>query len=209
MTIAELLIASAITLTLMGAVLGVTVPLQRVFDTQPEYADMHQRLRAAIDALTKDLLAAAPPLMPYRAGLRKDDPSAGVFYRPDAITLVPIPWDPGAGSHTYYWKGDPSAGTGQLMRYDGGESDLPLMDHVAGLAFAYFDAGGAALPPETLQDGPWFPDDSDIDRFDIDLLKIRRVRVMLRVQAATPTLRRMLPDRTITFDVAPRNANRE
>ena len=102
MTIGELLIASAITLTLMGTVLGVTASLQRIFDTQPEYADMHQRMRAAIDALAKDLLAAAPPVMPYRAGLRKDDPGAGVFYRPDAITLVPIPWDPGAGSHTYY-----------------------------------------------------------------------------------------------------------
>jgi hypothetical protein len=209
MTIGELLIASAITLTLMATVLGVTAPLQRVFDTQPEYADMHQRLRAAIDALAKDLLAAAPPVMPYRAGLRRDDPSAGVFYRPDAITLVPIPWDPGAGSHTYYFKGDLSAGTGQLMRYDGDESDLPLTDHVAALAFAYFDAGGAALAPETLHDGPWFPNDSDVNRFDTDLLKIRRVRVTMRVQAATPALRRMLPDRTITFDVAPRNANRE
>ena len=112
MTIGELLIASAITLTLMGTVLGVTAPLQRIFDTQPEYADMHQRMRAAIDALAKDLLAAAPPLMPYRAGLRKDDPSAGVFYRPDAITLVPMPWDPGAGAHTYYLKERSISGNG-------------------------------------------------------------------------------------------------
>jgi len=209
MTIGELLIASAIALTLMGTVLGVTAPLQRVFDTQPEYADMHQRLRAAIDPLAKDLLAAAPPVMPYRTGLRQDDPSAGVFYRPDAITLVPMPWDPGAGAHTYYFKSDASAGTGQLMRYDGDESDLPLTDHIAGLAFVYFDAGCGALAPETLQDGPWFPSESDIHRFDTDLLKIRRVRVILRVQAATPVLRRMLPDRTVTFDVAPRNANRE
>ena len=209
MTIGELLVASAITLTLMGTVLGVTAPLQRVFDTQPEYADMHQRLRAAIAALEKDLLAAAPPVMPYRAGLRKDDPSAGVFYRPDAITVVPVPWDPGAGAHTYYLKSDPSAGTGQLMRYDGKESDLPLTDHLVGLEFTYFDASGAALAPETFQDGPWFPDDRDINRFDTDLLKIRRVRVTLRVQAATPALRRMLRDRTITFDVAPRNANHE
>jgi len=209
MTIGELLIASAITLTLIGTVLGVTAPLQRVFDTQPEYADMHQRLRAAIDVLAKDLLAAAPPVMPYRTGLRNADPTVGVFYRPDAITLVPMPWDPGAGAHTYYLKSDASAGTGQLMRYDGSESDLPLADHIGGLAFTYFDAGGAALAPEMFQDGPWFPDDNDVNRFDTDLLKIRRVRVMLRVQAATSLLRRMLPDRTITFDVAPRNANRE
>lgn len=209
MTISEVLIASTITLTLMGSVLGVTAPLQRIFDTQPEYADMHQRLRAAIDALAKDLLVAAPPVMPYRAGLRKDDPSAGVFYRTDAITLVPMPWDPGAGAHTYYLKSEPSAGTGQLMRYDGDESDLPLMDHLVGLEFAYFDTGGAPLAPEMFQDGPWFPDDGDINRFDTDLLKIRRVRVTLRVRPATQALRPMLPDHTITFDVAPRNANRE
>ena len=34
MTIGEVLIASAITLTLMGTVLGITAPLQRIFDTQ-------------------------------------------------------------------------------------------------------------------------------------------------------------------------------
>jgi hypothetical protein len=204
----EVLVASAITVTLMGTVLGVVAPLQRLFDTQPAYADMHQRLRGTIDVLTKDLLGAASPVLPYRAGLRHHDPAAGVFYRPDTITLVPMPWDPAGASHTYYLKNDAATGAAQLMRYDGNESDLPLADDIAGLEFRYFGADGAPLAPETFQDGPWFPDASDRHRFDIDLLNIRRVRVTLRVQPV-PHLRRVLPDRAITFDVSPRNLNRE
>ena len=210
MTIGELLIASAITLTLMATVLEMTRPLQRLFDTQPEYADVHQRMRAAVGALTKDLLAAAQPVMPYRAGVRRHDPAVGVFYRSDTITLVPVPGDdPDGRPHTYYLKNDAATGIAQLMRYDGHESDLPLADHVVGLGFDYFGADGAQLAAAAFQDGPWFPDDEDRNRFDMDLLKIRRVRVTLRVQPASAALRRLLPDREIRFDVAPRNLNRE
>src|SRR5689334_637928 len=120
-TLGELLIASAITLTLMGSVVGMTVPLQRLFDTQPEYGDMHQRLRGAVDALTGDLTGAASPVLPYRSGVRRHDPDEGVFYRPDVITLVPAGPDAGWASHTYYVKHDPATGDGQLMRYDGNE----------------------------------------------------------------------------------------
>jgi hypothetical protein len=209
-TIGELLIASAITVTLMGTVLGVMGPLQRLFDTQPEYADVHQRMRASVDALTKDLLAAGSPVMPYRAGVRRHDPAGGVFYRSDTITLVPVPGhDPDGRPHTYYLKNDAAAGSAQLMRYDGHESDLPLADHVAGLEFDYFGADGTQLAAAAFQDGPWFPDDEDRNRFDLDLLKIRRVRVTLRMQPASAALRRLLPDREIRFDVAPRNLNRE
>jgi hypothetical protein len=95
------------------------------------------------------------------------------------------------------------------MRYDGQESDLPLADHVVGLEFDYFGADGTQLAAAAFQDGPWFPDDEDRNRFDMDLLKIRRVRVTLRVQPASAALRRLLPDREIRFDVAPRNLNRE
>jgi len=209
-TIVELLLASAITVTLMATVLGVMGPLQRLFDTQPEYVDVHQRMRASVDAITKDLLAAGPPIMPYRAGVRRHDPAVGVFYRSDTITLVSAPWDDQDGrSHTYYLKNDAATGTAQLMRYDGHESDLPLADRVVGLEFDYFGADGTQLVPETFQDGPWFPDDEDRDRFDTDLLEIRRVRVTLRVQPAPVALRRLLADREIRFDVAPRNLNRE
>jgi hypothetical protein len=209
MTLGELLIAAAISMTLMGTVLGVLRPLQQVFDTQPEYADTHQRMRAAIDAMSRDLLGAASPVMPYRSGLRRHDPDAGVFYRPDTITLVSQPWDSSSSSQTYYLKADAETGMSQLMRYDGGESDLPLADHVVGLSFAYFDAAGAELADGELQDGPWFPDAVDRHRFDVDLLRIRRVRVTLRARTAQPALQGLLPDAEIGFDVTPRNLNRE
>jgi hypothetical protein len=95
------------------------------------------------------------------------------------------------------------------MRYDGTESDLPLADHVTRLEFAYFAADATPLTPEQFSDGPWFPGDEDRNRFDLDVLRIRRVRVTLRVHASPGALRRLLPDREITFDVSPRNLNRE
>jgi hypothetical protein len=208
MTLGEVLVASAITVTLMGTVVGMTGPLQRLFDTQPEIGDMHQRLRGVIDAMTRDLVGAAPPVMPYRTGIRGHDPGLGVFYRSDAITVVPATWDPGATSHTYYVTNDAATGVAHLMRYDGGESDLPLADHITHLEFAYFDEGGVRLEPALFQDGPWFPDERDRNRFDMDLLRIRRVRVTVRVEAAS-ALRPFLPDREVSFDVAPRNLNRE
>ena len=209
MTLSEVLIAAAITLTLMGSVVGMTVPLQRLFDTQPAYGDMHQRLRTAVDSLTRDLAGAGSPVMPYRSGIRQHDPDTGVFYRPGVITLVPAAAEPGDTSHTYYVKRDSASGAGQLMRYDGSESDLPLADHVSRLEFAYFAADGTLLAPAPLTDGPWFPDDEDRNRFDMDVLRIRRVRVTLGVEAPPGVLRRFLPAREITFDVSPRNLNRE
>jgi len=75
-----------------------------------------------------------------------------------------------------------------------------------------------------LTDGPWCPDSNTPNRFDADLLRIRRVRVTVRAQAASVSLRAaagrlfarpgtsrgggmMVPDGYITFDVTPRNLN--
>jgi type II secretory pathway pseudopilin PulG len=80
------------------------------------------------------------------------------------------------------------------------------------------------LPPATLTDGPWCPDAAASSRFDADLLRIRRVRATLRVQAASAALRgpagalffrrgtaraadRYVPDLEVQFDVSPRNLN--
>jgi prepilin-type N-terminal cleavage/methylation domain-containing protein len=87
---------------------------------------------------------------------------------------------------------------------------------------------GAAveIPPALLSDGPWCPDAGARNRFDADLLRIRRVRFTLRVQAAVPSLRgpagvlntnggqsrsagHMVPDLEIQLDVTPRNLNLE
>jgi hypothetical protein len=80
------------------------------------------------------------------------------------------------------------------------------------------------LTQAQLTDGPWCPDAARADRFDADLLRIRKVRVDLRVQAALSALRgpagilftrggtstsstRYLPDQEIRFDISPRNLN--
>jgi hypothetical protein len=84
--------------------------------------------------------------------------------------------------------------------------------------------GQVPLPKAVLTDGPWCPDESKPNRYDADLLRIRRVRVSIRVQVASETLRgpagllfmragtstggnRLIPDQEVKFDVAPRNLN--
>jgi hypothetical protein len=85
-------------------------------------------------------------------------------------------------------------------------------------------AGLSPLPldPAALRDGPWCPDALHVSRFDADLLRVRRVRVRLRVQAAVAAMRGpagrlfsrggtstsadfYVPDQQIVLDVTPRN----
>jgi hypothetical protein len=80
------------------------------------------------------------------------------------------------------------------------------------------------LAEPQLKDGPWCPDSTAVNRYDADLLRIRRVRVTLRVQVASRSLRgaagplfaragtskggeRFVPDQEIKFDVTVRNLN--
>jgi hypothetical protein len=86
--------------------------------------------------------------------------------------------------------------------------------------------GPVLLSSSMLLDGPWCPDETRVNRFDADLLRVRRVSVTLRVQAAAASLRgpagslfrragtassaaRYVPDLEVHFDVAPRNLNLE
>jgi len=82
-----------------------------------------------------------------------------------------------------------------------------------------------ALTAAQLTDGPWCPDAASSDRWDADLLRIRRVAATLRVEAAAASLRgpasalfmrggtsrgghSWVPDIEVHFDVSPRNMNR-
>jgi type II secretory pathway pseudopilin PulG len=114
---------------------------------------------------------------------------------------------------------------GRLMVYDGRSSDLPIVDHVVDVQFTYFaDLGGptlTALAPSQLTDGPIAG--ASPRRFDADLLRVRRVRVVLRVETEASDLRgagrlfrrpgqssggaRWVPDQQVIFDVAPGNLN--
>jgi hypothetical protein len=285
-TLAELLIAAALTAGVLGGVFTAAGPAQASFATEQERADLQQRLRVAVEMLTHDLRMAAF-VWPYRVGAIADDAVAPIHFRPDTISLV----FPAAVAivpseevrRTYYLNtvGDVS----QLMQYDGQESTFPVLDDVVALGFEYFgeptpprilpddepddsivpvtygpapppmnaddpedtwgtgenctfkvidgqqtprlpSLGGRASAPlaaAILTDGPWCPDAAHADRFDADLLRIRRVRVRLRLQARTPfrgaakllfthagtasDVRRYVPDQEVRIDVAPRNWN--
>ena len=67
-------------------------------------------------------------------------------------------------------------------------------------------AGGhtlVRLDPAMLTDGPWCPDSANPNRWDADLLRVRKILVTLRVRSALAALR--LPDQQIRFEVTPRN----
>jgi type II secretory pathway pseudopilin PulG len=232
-TIVEMMIATAVLMAVMGAILTVTRAAQATFQAQGEVADMHQRLRAAVDRLAADLRAAAA-VRPYRVGGTRDDAAAGIYYRPDTISVLGVPssaLSPDAdATRTYYLKSDVRSNTFELMQYDGRQTDLPVVEHVVSLAFDYFGAqppGSAltALDPAILTDGPW-AEDALHRRFDVDLLRVRQVRVYVRVESADPSLRglagalfvhagtsnapeRFVPDQEIELRVAPRNMKLE
>lgn len=106
-TLAEMLIASAIMLTVTATVFSLMNPAQGVFKAQPEVSDMQQRMRVGVDSLTGNLMMTGAgtyagtsagalfnyfsPLLPFRTGDIGDDPAAGVYYRKDALTLMYVP----------------------------------------------------------------------------------------------------------------------
>lgn len=115
-------------------------------------------------------------------------------------------------THTYYLKVDESTKTYQLMHFDGAQTDLPVVDNVISLRFRYWTGSAPEaieLTGAELTDGPWLPDAGSALRYDADLLRIRRIEVMLRVRAGAEWLRsqRGVSDQEITFDVAPPNLN--
>lgn len=349
-TLTELLISSAIMITVTGAIFTLTNPAQGSAQVQPEVADLQQRMRVGSDLLFKDLVMAGAgpyqgattgslanffaPILPRRTGKLSPDPTQGSgSFRPDAITLAYIPntysqttitasmpnvsaelrvapqsncpqgnqlcgftegmsimifdsagnfdsfeitevqaaaghlqhrgqqfsvaYQAGSQvsqviSYTYYL----DRATSQLRRYDGLDSDVPVVDNVVDLRFDYFgdpqpprvprpppgmanclyDAAGnyvnlpalnptdgslAILTPAMLTDGPFCG--GGTNQYDADLLRVRKVRVTLRMQVATPAFRggldvngnarqavggeKYVPDYTVSFEVAPRNLN--
>jgi type II secretory pathway pseudopilin PulG len=200
-TMIEMLVATAISIAVLGAVLAIVRPVPMVLRTESERGDLHQRLRAATDALASSLRVCLS-VRPYRIGAVGDDGAAGVFYRPDAIAVV------GDTTETYYLK----PATRQLMRYDGDHSDLPVVDHVVELSVDYFgpvaEPGSplVSIEPAMLVDGPW-SEDASHRFFDTDVLRIAEVRVGIRFEATASLLRRLVPDEQLVLHVALRNSS--
>jgi hypothetical protein len=348
-SLVEMLVSSAIMLTVTGSIFGLMNPAHGSSQAQTEVAEMQQQMRIGSDVLFKELVMAGAgiyqgastgslinffaPILPRRSGALS--PDAPTVFRADALTLTYIPnsysqttisqsmppnsaelkvtdmpncpkrdalcgfetgmvvmifdstghydtfeitntqdsaahlqhrgqdlsytYQVGASvtqtvSNTYYR----DAATNQLKRYNGGASDVPLMDNLVDMQVSYFgdpnpplqpkppvgeanclyDAAGnyrnlpvltlgdgslAPLPGAMLKDGPIFCG-GGTNQYDPDLLRVRKVRVMLRVQVASPALRgmnatlwkqpgnspggqRSVPDYSVTFEVTPRNLN--
>lgn len=104
-TLVELLVSMAVMLLVVGSVFTLVDPSQSTSRTQPEVADVLQRLRVSADMMEKDLLMAGagtysgaiagslanffPPVLPYRTGAISPDP--GLSYFTDRISIVYVP----------------------------------------------------------------------------------------------------------------------
>jgi prepilin-type N-terminal cleavage/methylation domain-containing protein len=167
----EITIAIAVLLIVALVALKLIVPSQDLFAAQTEMADMQQRLRVASDALLGHLVAAGvgayagssasplirwfAPVLPYRAGGPAADPPGS--YKADTITVFSVARSATVPAATVYWlKSDVAAATYQLMVNEGASTDVPVVDHVVGLAFDYY---GDPQPPLVRQPfdpaGPW------------------------------------------------------
>lgn len=106
-TLVEMLIAMAVMLLILGGVFAAFNPAQGSFRTQPEVADMQQRLRVGTDRLYNGIVVAGAgiysgaavgtlgqffaPVLPYLVGGLHNDPASGVYFRTDAITIFHVP----------------------------------------------------------------------------------------------------------------------
>ena len=106
-TLVEMLIAMAVMLLILGGVFQAFNPSVGSFRTQPEVADMQQRLRVGTDRLYNGIVVAGAgiysgqalgtlgqffaPVLPYLVGSLHNDPANGVYYRTDAITIFHVP----------------------------------------------------------------------------------------------------------------------
>jgi prepilin-type N-terminal cleavage/methylation domain-containing protein len=106
-TLIEMLIAMAVMLVILGGVFQAFNPSMGSYQTQPEVADMQQRLRVGTNRLYNGLVIAGAgvysgaavgtigqffaPVLPYRIDRPNSDPARGVFFRDDAITVFSVP----------------------------------------------------------------------------------------------------------------------
>jgi type II secretory pathway pseudopilin PulG len=210
-SLVELVFSVAIVIAVAAAVFRLVGPSRRVFESALQQAETHQRIRASMEWMFRDLVMAGaglrlPAVAPFRRGLRT--PDAPGTARADRVSVSYVPRDSTLADAVTatYWTRAERNGSLQLMRYDGRDTDLPMTDLVTSLRFEYFADGDVPLPYAAFTDGPWLPS-GELGSYDGDLLLIRRVRVILRVQSARELLGIPRSDREARFDVALRNLN--
>jgi hypothetical protein len=111
----------------------------------------------AYDTFRVNAVQDAPPALVRAGG------TLSKSYAPGATVVSVL-------SATYWRRVDATAGTSELMKYDGRQTDLPVSDEVVGLAFEYFGDGSPPVLRRPLSDpaGPWTtygpkPPEMDVD----------------------------------------------
>jgi hypothetical protein len=153
--LAEVLIATTITLLVMAAVFDVVQPAHGAFRAEPEAMDVRQRLRIAADALSNDLVAAGggphhglqagplnawfAPVLPFRQGRRLADPP-GTFAS-DTITLLRVAES--AAQSTIAQALPASTGAVQVNLDPGCPAGDPVCGFRAGMDVLVFDDSGS------------------------------------------------------------------
>jgi hypothetical protein len=165
--------------------------------------------------------AADVPVVDNVVGLSFD------YYGDPSPPLLKKPASDSGGPWTTYGPKPPALGV-KTTAYPAGENCVFVTDGVTQTPRLATLGGGdqtlVKLTAAQLTDGPWCPDATSRNRYDADLLRIRKVAVTLRVQAAAAALRgpagalfaragtsqggtRWVPDQEIRFQVSPRNLN--
>lgn len=193
---------------------------------------------ALVQSRTYYLDTATRQLMVYDGGNGADVPVVdhvvGVTFeyyadplpptRTKKLLTEPGPW-------TTYGPTPNALGVPSGTSWPAGENCAFLVDPATGLHASRLPALGAGTPtlvkmtPVELTDGPyWCPDAANPNRFDADLLRVRKIGVTLRMEAAVAMFRgpasalfinggtsssytRWIPDQEIQFQVTPRNLN--
>lgn len=187
--------------------------------------------------LRTDTVAETYQLMRYD-GYKTDLPIAEnvvglsfeYFGEPSGPVLKKSVTDP-KGPWTNYGPKPPALGVDNRSdNWGAGENCLFVVSNGQQVARPEMPALGALngplvkLPKEKLVDGPWCPDSANANRYDADLLRVRKVKVTMRLQVAVKAFRgpagtlflrggtsrggeRYIPDQEIAFDVTPRNLN--
>lgn len=147
------------------------------------------------------------------------------FGAPDPPRLMPDQAEVAAGPSTTYGPAPPPVGADGAAWPAGENCVFRVVDGVHEPRLATLAPDGAdlvELPAALLTDGPWCPSVAAANRFDADLLRVRRVRVMLRLQASSAAFRgpagalftrggtarvgdRYVPDLATQLDIVPRN----
>lgn len=156
-TLVEMLIAMAVMLLILGGVFQAFNPAQGSFRTQPEVADMQQRLRVGNERLYNGLVVAGAgiysgqavgtlgqffaPVLPYLVGSLHNDPAAGVYFRTDAITIFHVPTT--ASQCTIRDKMPQPSSEVKVNAEPGCPANDPLCGFEEGMRVIIFDATGS------------------------------------------------------------------